>query len=180
MDIIKYPNRLKLGSELRKGESLVSKNGKYRLCLEMDGRLLFYLDSSRLKYIYLQSNVESLWFYDLALLICSCNTPIAVVFPSNDNVNSDLVCDFLMKVAWCKDTVYFRLTNEGTLQLFTKLSELKLVIQIRDDVKSLWNATEPKSECVCYLQKNDRNETDEDESSSSDSSDSEESDGSPA
>lgn len=171
---IKYPSRLKLGSELQIGESLVSADRNYRLSLEADGRLILYLDSTRLKHLYLLSQVDSLWFYDLAIVVSHKQSMRTSVFPNS--MSSHLITEFLSGLAWCKNSIVLRLKNDGTFEIGSREHDTKLVIQYRDDVKSMWNAAEPKFECMCFVVKKDPNESDDEEDSTDDDDDDDEDD----
>lgn len=164
LNYVKYSSRLKLGSELRQNECLISSDGTYRLSLDNQGRLLLYLDSTRLKYLFLHDNVESLWFYDLAILVClNCSPKLSVsrLFP--DANSAGLVLQHLSRMAAFKHSTRLKLTNHGTIEIAARMYEYKLIIQFREDVKSMWNAPEARSECICYLERNIRNHVDNDE-----------------
>lgn len=179
LSFLKYSSRLKLGAELRLGESLVSAARNYRLSLEHDGRLVLYLDSSRRRHLYLFSQVDSLWFYDLAVVVSHRNSLRSSPFPNAHSAT--LITEFVSRLAWCKSSLVMRLTDRGTLEIGSREHESKLVVQYRDDLRSMWNAVEPKSECMCYTVKkspneDDDNDDDDDEDDEDESSDDDEED----
>jgi hypothetical protein len=49
---IKYSSELKVNQQLNQGDSLISPNGNYRLSIESDGRLVFYINENR-DYLFL-------------------------------------------------------------------------------------------------------------------------------
>ena len=61
-----------------------------------------------------------------------------------------------------------RLSDDGAIEIVTRLYEFKLVIQFRDDIKSMWNADESKSESMCFVVKNELNDSELDDSSDDD------------
>lgn len=49
---IKYSSELKVNQQLNQGDSLISPNGNYRLSIESNGRLVFYINENR-DYLFL-------------------------------------------------------------------------------------------------------------------------------
>lgn len=178
LNYVKYPKNLSLGNELNRGQSLISSNSIYRLSLEDDGRLILYLDPTRRKHLFLFKEVESMWFYDLALMVVltKSSTGLSESKPFPDPKIADAIGEFLSRLGSKKKPIKLRLKNDGTIQISTRSSEVILVIQFRDDVKAMWNSSEPKFESVCFFSKNtnlenseEDNDSSEDESSSEDS-----------
>jgi hypothetical protein len=49
---IKYSNELKVNHQLNQGDCLISPNGIYKLSIESNGRLVFYINENR-DYLFL-------------------------------------------------------------------------------------------------------------------------------
>lgn len=139
---VKYKSYLKSGSHLKQNQCLISKNGKYKLSLESDGRLLYFINEKR-DYLFLYDKVECLWFNELKLVVCFKNLKSASFLTSFDHVNV-IYKDSRMK-----------LCNEGNLHLISPYQSSKIVIQFRDDIFTYWNSNEPKFDFVYFYQNNE-------------------------
>jgi hypothetical protein len=136
---VKYPNYLRYGSELKRGEYLMSKNKQYRLSLEHDGRLLFYINSS--DFLFLYEKTESLWFYELGLVVCFDDLRSTTFLDNLDNMNTNFK-DAKMVVG-----------NNGTVKIVAPLFEFKIIVQFRDDLPESRNGSRPKFSFAYYFEK---------------------------
>lgn len=128
---VKFRNTLRSGATLKRNESLVSKNGKFKLSIESDGRLFYFFNENR-NYLFLNENVEALWFYELKLVVCFEDLKSVSFLTNFDQVNTIF-----------KDSKV-KLCNRGFLHLISPYQESKIVIQFRDDIQVFWNSTVPK------------------------------------
>ena len=141
INLIKYSNYLKNGHELKRGESIVSRNNKYRLSLESDGKLLFYLNQDK-DFLFLYENVSSLWFSEMGLIVCFRSFKTKPFIQSFDSLGQ-VFKDFK-----------FRILNNGNLTLESNFNPTIIVMQLREDILSYLNLDTPKFDFVYYFQKN--------------------------
>ena len=144
---VKYKNCLKCGQELKKGECLVSKNGIYKLKIELDDRLLYYINDKG-DYLCLYKNVDSLWFNDLGGLIVCFKDFKSTCFVNNFSH---------LNIMYDEDSK-LRLNDNGNLQLVSSLHPKKIIIQFRDDIQLSINSLEPNFDYVFFFEKNLRHE----------------------
>ena len=161
VNVVKYSNYLKSGHELKRGESIVSRNCKYKLSLESNGNLLFYLDEKR-NFLFLYADVTSLWFSEMGLVVCFRNFKTKPFIQSFDSLGQ-VFKDFKL-----------RILNNGNLTLESNFNSTIIVIQLREDILSYVNSETPKFDFVYYLQKNpnykDENASSEEDFDKSDDS----------
>ena len=173
---VKYPYYLKCGKQMRRGECLISKNNKYKLSIERNGKLLYYLNENR-DFLCLYENVDSLWFNELGLVVCFLDFRTSPFIQRFDDLS------IIFKGAKLK------LMDDGNLNLESPFHSTKIIIQFRDDIKYYWNSDTPKFDFVYFFEKNtkyksddenneDDDDEDEDESDEDDDSDDESDDGS--
>jgi hypothetical protein len=135
----KYSNSLKYGKELRRGESLVSKNGQFKLSIEFDGRLMYYPNSK--DFIFLYEKVESLWFYELGLVVCFEDLRSTIFLDNLDNMNANFK-DAKMVIG-----------NNGALKIQAPLFEFKIIVQFRDYLPNSLNGSKPKFSFAYFFEK---------------------------
>ena len=136
---IKYSNVLKCNEQLRPGESLISPNGKYKLSIDKDGRLLYYLNERR-DFLFLYDNVESLWFTDLKIVVCFNNFN-STSFLMNFKSMNFMLTDGKMEIC-----------DDGLIKVKSPHLESNLVFQFRDDLVMYWNLNLPKFDFVYFLE----------------------------
>lgn len=154
---IKCPSCLKSNQSLMRGDCLISKNGIYRLSLELDGRLLYYFNEER-DFLFLYDNVESLWLSDLKLMVGFSDFTSKIFLTDSENLNIIL------------DDAKFRLEDDGHFKLISPHHTSIVVFQLRDDLENYWNSNVPKFDFVYFLdQKQPRTDSDSDSESDSDS-----------
>ena len=83
---IKYSSELKINQQLKSGESLISSNGLYRLSLEKNGNLIYYINENR-DFLFLYDNVECVWFNDLRVIVCFRDFTSKSFLSNLDNFN---------------------------------------------------------------------------------------------
>ena len=166
---VKFPNCLKCGGQLRRGEALISKNLKYKLSLETNGKLYYFINENR-DFLFLYENVESLWFSEMGLVVCFADFRTKTFIQSFDSLGQ-VFKDFK-----------FKLLNNGNLTLGSEFNPTTIVIQLRDDIVSYVNSKTPKFDFVYFFEKNakykEENESTDDEKSNDSNSDSDDSDSS--
>jgi hypothetical protein len=145
INYIKHSWFLNCDDQLNRGDCLISKNNKYKLALELDGRLLLYINEQE-DYLYLYENVESLWFNELKPVVCFTDfTSISFLNQQQSFSNLNLVYkDFRMN-----------LCNDGRLELVSRYHPSKVVIQFRDDLDFYINSSKPKFDFVYFIQVNE-------------------------
>jgi hypothetical protein len=159
---VKYSNCLRYGSELRPIEYLLSKNEHYKLSLEPDGRLLLYINEHK-DFLFLYDNVDSLWFYELGIVVCFKDGKSASFLKNLDNMNANF-----------KGAKMY-LLNSGCIKIFVPNYEYIIFVNFREDLGR--NSNRPSFEFVYYFEKNQKYKIEksslsdtEEEYSSSDSS----------
>lgn len=156
---LKYSSELKVNQQLKTGESLISSDGKYRLTIDHEGRLLYYINEDR-DYLFLYENVEALWFTDLKVLVCFKDFTNKSFLTSLDHLNLLL------------DNSRLKLCDDGCLRLISPHHKKIIVFQFRDDLYSYWNLKTPKFDFIFYFEdKSSVNKSDDEDSSSSDDDD---------
>ena len=128
-------------------ECLVSKNGIYKLKIELDDRLLYYINEKG-DYLCLYKNVDSLWFNDLGGLIVCFKDFKSTCFVNNFSH---------LNIMYDEDSK-LRLNDNGNLQLVSSLHPKKIIIQFRDDIQLSINSLEPNFDYVFFFEKNLRHE----------------------
>jgi hypothetical protein len=163
VNYIKHSWFLNCDDQLNRGECLISKNKKYKLALELDGRLLLYINEQE-DYLYLYENVESFWFNELKLVVCFADfTSASFLNQQQSFCNLNLVYkDFRMY-----------LCDDGKLELVSRYHPSKVVIQFRDDLEFYINSSKPKFDFVYFIQLNEdyKSSSSESESESDESDD---------
>ncbi len=162
LNFIRFKSYLKSNECLKPGESIVSKNGVYKLSILVDGRLLYYFNEEG-DFLFLYDNVESLWLNDLKLVVCFKDFTSKIFLTSEENLNIIL------------DDAKFKIDDSGTLKLISPHHEKIMVFQFRDDIESNWNLKKPVIDFVYFLE-DKKMQTDSDSDSETDSSSSGDSD----
>lgn len=155
---LKYSSELKVNQQLKMGESLISSNGKYRLSIDNQGRLFYYINEER-DYLFLYDNVESLWFTDLKLLVCFKDFTNKSFLENLDSLNLLF------------DNAKLKLFDDGSLKIVSPHHKKSIVFQFRDDLVSYWNLKLPKFDFIYYFEdKSSLNKSDDENTSSEDTS----------
>ena len=141
ISLVKFTNYLKCGYELKRGESIISRNDKYKLSLQTDGKLLYYINQSR-EFLFLYDNVSSLWFSEMGPIVCFKDFKTKAFIQSFDSLGQ-VFKDFKL-----------RILNNGNLTFESDFFPNTIVIQFREDILSYVNSKTPKFDFVYFLQKN--------------------------
>ncbi len=160
VSFLRFKSYLKSNECLKPGESIVSRNGLYKLSLLDDGRLLYYFNEER-DFLFLYENVESLWLNDLKLVVCFKDFTSKIFLTGEENFNMII------------DDAKFKIDDNGTLKLMSPHHEKLIVFQFRDDIESNWNLKKPVFDFVYFFEeKKARTESDSDSETDSSSGDS--------
>jgi len=164
LNVFNFQSYLKCNHSLSRGDCIVSLNSKYKLSLETDGKLLYYIDEERKNYIYLYKDVDCLLFHEFRLVIIFSNRTSKSFVREFDQISLNFTDSKLI------------VSNNGCLVIESPHFDIRYSIQFRDDLEFYLNRNVPDFiHNVSEEHNDDNDESDNDEDDDDDSDDDEDS-----